>query len=141
MKKNILILFALPILFACKTNKDASASNENVLPTSVPLTSDSLKAENYRLTITFYSIGSGTENNLMNRLEDFIGEYAGKLNKTIDYSKTGWGREGETDYCFKLNELTSLEQSDFILNVKEELKTGKWVHIYQNQPCKHKQKP
>lgn len=141
MKKNIILLIALSILFACKTNKDPSASKDNVLQTQVPRTKDSLQVDNYRLTINFFSIGSGTENNLMTRLEDFVGEYAGKLNKTIDYSKVGWGREGETDYCFKLNELTIQEQSNFILQVKEELKTGKWVHVYENQPCKHKQKP
>ena len=66
--------------------------------------------------------------------------FAGKVGKNVDYEKTGWGREGETDYCLRLNELTLKEQSDFIAQTNDVLKGAKWVHVYENQPCMHKPK-
>ncbi|MFN8166746.1 MAG: hypothetical protein U0X76_11430 [Bacteroidia bacterium] len=39
-----------------------------------------------RLTVSFYSIGSGTER-IHYRFEDKIGSYSAKIGKNIDYSK------------------------------------------------------
>ncbi len=157
-KKNLIVAISLISIFACKSNKENAASKKTVestssvqVPTStfpqtegmssVPVTKENTKQEElYRLSVVFYSIGSGTENNYMRAFEDYIGTYAGNVGKNIDYLKTPWGREGETDYCLLLNELSGDEQGNFIAGAKAVLDSAKWVHIYENQPCAHKPK-
>ena len=164
MLKNLLIIsIASTFFMACKSNKETAASAEKTTTEQVKtsetkdqaaatattpeavvpetkIKADSVKEDNYRFTVVFFSIGEGTENKYMTAFEDFIGVFAGKVGKNIDYEKTGWGREGETDYCLRLNELTPKEQTDFIDQTKEVLKGAKWVHVYENQPCMHKPK-
>ncbi len=105
--------------------------------------SNSLKqADNiYRFKVSFYSIGSGTENEMMLKLEDFVGTFSAEKKLNIDYEKTGWGREGETDYCFRLKELNDVQKSEFIIKTKDLLKGAKWVHMYENEACTHIKKP
>ena len=166
MTNRILILsIASTLFFACKSNKDTAAvadstattqsqtaaqsqtAEVNSKPEAVPvntdpdilvLNGDSLKEDKYRLIVVFFSIGSGTDNKAMTTFEDFISAYAGKAGKNIDYERTPWGREGETDYCLRLNELDAKGQADFVKQTTESLKSAKWVHIYENQACKHK---
>lgn len=90
-----------------------------------------------RLVIEFYSIGSGTDYNAMIGYEDSIGAYCGRIKKNIDYLKKPWGREGETEFCLRLNELTASEQKDFIEFTRKMLKTAKWVNIHENSLCRH----
>lgn len=162
-KSIITFVLASTFFIACKSNKgtangtetNSSAETKTTEAAAQPASTttsdvsietqtkakvDSVKEDPYRLSVVFFSIGSGTENNYMRAFEDYIGEYAGKTNKNIDYEKTPWGREGETDYCLRLNELNAKEQVEFIAGVNDVLKGAKWVHIYENQPCMHKAK-
>ncbi len=148
-KKFILLSLVTTLFFSCKSNKSTSSTQaqkveaqnpETTVATTEVQKTDSAKEELYRFTVTFYSIGEGTENKYMTGFEDFIGIFSGKVGKNIDYERTPWGREGETDYCLKLKELTPKEQTDFILRTNELLKGAKWVHVYENQPCLHKRK-
>lgn len=161
MSKTILLIsLAGTFLFACKSNKDTASTVDSTTTvqtktpeakseasvdtpgtkqvTSTTVKVDSTKDDLYRLSVVFFSIGSGTDNKSMTAFEDFIGEYSGKTGKNIDYERTPWGREGETDYCLRLNELDEKAQADFVKQTTETLKDAKWVHIYENQPCKHK---
>ena len=102
---------------------------------------DNLKNNIYRLKVNFYSIGSGTENEMMLQLEDFVGTFSAEKKLNVDYEKSGWGKEGETDYCFRLKELDDSQQKEFIIKTKDLLKGAKWVHVYENEPCTHIKKP
>ena len=134
------------ILISCKNNNPAAAGKQNEktadsIVESVNIKSvDSLKenaidTNNSRLVIMFYSIGQGSEYLLSNAFEDSIGSYSVKFGKNIDYKKTLWGREGEIDFCLKLNELTKAEQAEFIVLARTQLKSAKWVNIFENYPC------
>ena len=90
--------------------------------------------------VSFYSIGAGAEYDFIIKFEDSVGKYAGKIGKNIDYEKSGWGREGETDFCLRLNELTLSQQAEFIKETRELLKTAKWVHVNENEPCRHRKR-
>ncbi len=129
-----------PVISTAPT--DTPKTNQTVIPISTE--PDILKVapveDIYRLTVVFFSIGSGTDNKAMTAFEDLISDFAVKSGKNIDYEKTPWGREGETDYCLRLNELDAASQADFVKQTNETLKNAKWVHIYENQPCKHKRK-
>jgi hypothetical protein len=60
---------------------------------------------------------------------------------TIAYDKIPWGREGETEICFKLDGMSSEQQTAFVNAANEQLKSVKRVNVYENQPCKHQKRP
>ncbi len=93
---------------------------------------------NYRMVVMFYSIGEGVENEFVTAFEDSISAYSAKIGKNIDYERTPWGREGETDFCMQLFELSEVEKTQFISQTKRQLKKAKWVNINENYPCKHR---
>ena len=162
-KKILLLSLASFLFFACKSNKETATAADSTVTSQTktePLTPeptittapvepvnagatakvDSSKDDLYRLSVVFFSIGSGTDNKAMRAFENLISDFAVKSGKNIDYEKTPWGREGETDYCLRLNELDEKSQAEFVKQTTETLKDAKWVHIYENQPCKHKRK-
>src|SRR4051812_8836682 len=120
--------FLLLFFFACKSSSETTGTTPSTMtPEQTLVNTDSTKnGDIYALLVNFYSIGSGTENELMRKMEDFIGDYTLKIKKNIDFEKYGWGREGETDYCFRLAELSQPERKDFIAALSDLLKEGKW---------------
>jgi len=95
---------------------------------------DSSRDDSFRLVVSFYSIGEGSDYKVKEEFEKFLNSYS----KKIAYEPTPWGREGEIDYCLKLNELSPTEQVDFVKKAKEVLHKSKLVHINENVKCIHK---
>ena len=87
--------------------------------------------EKYRLVISFFSIGEGVNLKVNEEFEKFISAYSPK----VKHELVAWGREGEKDYCFKLTELSSVQQEEFIRKAKEV--ATKKVHIKENEQCPH----
>lgn len=85
--------------------------------------------EKYRLIISFFSIGEGINLKTNEEFEKFLSSYTPK----IKHELITWGREGEKDYCFKLTELTDVQQEEFVRKAKEV--TTKKVHIKENEKC------
>ncbi|MGB0429622.1 MAG: hypothetical protein ACPGLV_04050 [Bacteroidia bacterium] len=86
-----------------------------------------------RFIVSFYSPGDGINRTAKNKFESFITNYETK----ITYTDTKWGREGETDYCLDLNELSESQQKAFISEVKTLLKNAKKVNFYENTTCRN----
>lgn len=115
--------------FSCKSN---SSSKTSIKMTKII---ENKEVNNkYKLVISFYSIGGGTDGTYIRKFNEFVENYNPKPNAII----TPWGREGEIDYCFTLNELSTKQKKDFINQVRELLKDCKLVHINENAPCVHK---
>lgn len=96
---------------------------------------DTITTENtYRLVISFYSIGEGSDYKTKEEFEKFLNTYT----KKIAYEPTQWGREGEVDYCLKLNELSLTEQLDFVKKAKELVSKSRLVHVNENAKCVNK---
>jgi len=143
-KLKLLILGGLLLTFAaCKQSKETASTNTGTeaietieaisqKPDSVPATS--------RLVLTFFSPASGVDIKSVNRFEEFIGEYAGEKGINIDYEKTHWGREGETDFCLELTELDPKQQADFVSKTRILMESAEHLNIYENAPCKHRRK-
>lgn len=105
------------------------------------MTGTTLQTENIsRFTVSFISIGSGTDKNARKTFLDYLNDYEVKNKKKLIFEVVPWGREGETDYCFKLAELKEDEQTNFITNIKELLKQSKLVRYSENTACKNRQK-
>lgn len=137
MKKySIIILLAVLALGACKSKKvqagdTASASTTDAAPPQA--LNDSI-----RLTVSFYSPGSGINYLAARKLDSFITNYQSSNNVTVNYEKIPWGREGEVDYCFNLNSLGAKLSADFKAQVKKLLKDEDRINYKENEPCREK---
>lgn len=118
-------------ILSCKSNNSTKASDKNKTST---VNLNTTQEEKYPLVLSFYSIGSGVDGNHLRKFSEFLENYQPKLNPII----TPWGREGEVDFCFTLNELSTKQRNQFVKQVREQLKDCKLVHINENAPCVHK---
>ena len=91
-------------------------------------------AENYRLVVSFYSIGGGTDGAAHQKFKQFLENFKPQVN----FEYTPWGREGEKDYCFKLSELSPEKQQQFVAEAKKAVSGSERVHVVENSPCLHK---
>lgn len=157
--KLIIPLLVLMTVLSCKNNSTSKSgkeeSNKETVNSQTPVKQEtkpvSVKAdEQYpdtnetrtyvdsglsRLVISFYSIGEGSEFQLITQYEDSVGSFSTRIGKNFDYKRLSWGREGETDFCFPLVELSASEQASFVNMTRSVLKKAKWVHIYENYAC------
>ncbi len=142
MNKLLILFCGLSIIsgVSCKQSKESSAATQvKSAETELVTKPDSFPAQS-RLVLTFFSIASGVDIKSLNRFEEFIGEYAAELGINIDYEKTHWGREGETDFCLELTELNPDQQADFVSRTRKLMETAEHLSIYENAPCKHRRK-
>ncbi|MES2588004.1 MAG: hypothetical protein V4622_03420 [Bacteroidota bacterium] len=126
--KSIIYICLLFSLVSCNTQKRLAKKKAK----EELLTADT----NYRFSVSFISIGSGTDGKAKKVFEAFIADYNTKNKCKLVYETTPWGREGEVDYCFKLKELKAKQQESFITDLKEALKSSTLVRYQENSPCK-----
>lgn len=120
------------LFFACTNAKKSTSSN----PSGSAIAQDSL----YRFSVSFISIGSGIDHKAKNRFVEFISQFNSNNKAVIEPEVVAWGREGETDYCFKLSEVNAAQQIKFIEETKELLKSSKDVRYNENCKCRKKQR-
>ena len=132
--KNLIYFSAVISILACNSTKKATAKN---LTSS---TSNNINAIDtlYRLSVSFISIGAGTDKKARQDYDQYLTQYEQKNKIKLSYKITPWGREGEKDYCFKLNELNKKQQEVFIAETKEVLKNSTLVRYKENQPITFK---
>lgn len=141
MKKVILFSMLLIAVVACKSRKKVAVNTPAEQPTSQTTQTPQVSAlpdSMYRFTVSFISVGAGTDRKAKEKFNQFILQFNEKNNVKINVEIAGWGREGETDYCLKLNELNKQQQDQFITETKELLKSSTLVRYTENSMCKHK---
>ena len=126
----ILYILLIVALTGCLTSK--KTSNELKFKTIESNTSS------YRFSVSFISIGSGTDIKAKQQLDQFIKQFGIKNNVELNYETGHWGKEGECDYCFKLSELDKNQQETFIYEAKDALKGSNLVRFKENSNCGHK---
>jgi hypothetical protein len=92
------------------------------------------KKEIYRLVISFYSRGEGTDGEAIKRFDNFIRSYK----KAVSFAMFNWGREGEIDYCISMEGFGSGEQAEFVNKTRELMKDVTLVNIYEHAKCINK---
>jgi len=90
---------------------------------------------NYRFSVSFISIGSGTDIKAKQQFDQFIKQFGLRNNVELSYETGLWGREGECDYCFKLSKLDKNQQETFISETKEALKGSNLVRYKEYSNC------
>lgn len=111
-------------------NTSASGAQNNQTQNTTQNTNNSVQ-EIYRLSVSFYSIGAGTDGEAIGKFTKFLEEYKPKVAHEI----SRWGREGEVNFCFRLSELKPKEQEKFVAEVKKLLASCQLVHIEENRTC------
>lgn len=86
----------------------------------------------YRLTVSFISKGEGIDYKTKESFENWLKDQP----KRPSYEVTHWGREGETNYCLKLNELSTREQEIFVRDVRTQLTDKPLVFVSEYAACK-----
>lgn len=110
---------------------------------SKKITENTLDVENsknnsiYRFTISFFSKGGGTDRKARSEFESFLENFNKKNEVNLQYIKTSWGREGEVDYCFQLEELKKKKQIIFIKECEDLMKDSKLVHFQEFGECRN----
>lgn len=140
---------------ACKSSKDSGESTTNsetetmeATPsnTGKPLVSMEIWTreqaqagpDTFRLVVSFISFGAGTDPESKAILESYIYDYKLKNNKVVTYYMIPWGREGEVDCCFPLDELNASEQNNFIEGLKKVIAGKELIQINENMKSRFK---
>jgi hypothetical protein len=113
------------------TTTTVITANDTVVTTVVaPVQTDTSNL--YRVTVSFISKGEGIDRQSVLKFEEWVKSYP----KSPVYLKTRWGREGETNYCLKLAELSTREQVIFVRDLRTLLTDKELVLIDEYAPCK-----
>lgn len=131
--KTLIFLITIITLFSCNSNRKVTDED---LTQKNTIAADS----NYRFSVSFISIGAGTDKKAKQQYDKYIIEYEKKNKVNVNYEVISWGREGEIDYCFKLTELDKKKQELFITETKEILKGSSLVRYKENAPCRQRKK-
>ncbi|MBK7966836.1 MAG: hypothetical protein IPK10_17305 [Bacteroidetes bacterium] len=149
-----IISFALTVS-ACKSSKNSNETPAKIETESVetnptntgkPLVSmeywtrEQAQAgpDTFRLVVSFISFGAGTDPESKTILETYVYDYKLKNNKVVSYYMIPWGREGEVDCCFLLDELNASEQNYFIEGLKKVIQGRELIQINENMKSRFK---
>jgi hypothetical protein len=136
---------------ACGPSRNTSESANNAavdspavnsVPPTTPdqpkeqVSTDVNKLRACRVMVTFISIGEGTDREAKGNLDRVTSPYLEK--GKLEMETIPWGREGEVDYCFMLNNLSGAEQQKFISDLKNTFNGNKLVQIVENEPSMHR---
>lgn len=131
----LIAIFSLAIsTVSCKAKKEATTTTSETTPTTTAMTET--KEHTYRFIISFISKGTGVDRNNVEALLKYVEAQP----KKPEYEKIQWGREGEMDFCFQLNELKKDEQAKFIKDVKNQMAGSDRVFMTENMACTHQRR-
>lgn len=125
-----ILLYISIVIFtlACNAKKKTTTIEEP--PSALVVDSTS------RFIVSFISIGEGTDYEAKKQFKQFVETYNLNNKTEITYSVSSWGREGEIDYCFTMEELASDQQIIFIQELKEALKSSTLIRYKENSMCR-----
>ena len=134
--KNLLfiLLIATTGIFACKKSEQAMGADK-ILPSNSGSETINSNAEilGYDMVISFISKGAGIDNQLKEKVDNFIITFNKENNTNIAPIKKGWGREGEIDYNFTLKNLSTSQKKKFISSIEELSSGSDMVHLTFNK--------
>ena len=120
---------------SCKSKKEATKTAENSATTAITPAAEAPVV--YRLLVSFISKGAGTDSEKRTAFLAYVDGHPSK----ISYKTITWGREGETDYCFNLSELSGKKDMvAFIESVKKIAASSDRIIVSENAECQHKGK-
>jgi hypothetical protein len=138
--KYVLSIILLFTFLSCKSRKDQNANAQ----TAASVDSSGIESRRsaievmpqHRLSVSFISIGSGVSRDGLSKLEQYLDEQE-KIDKVrLARVYKSWGREGEIDVLFSLDELSAARQSEFIRDLKSRMQNDSLVQVEENRPAR-----
>ncbi len=124
------------IVQGTKATKVEGVYGENIIPGLIGLPP-------YRVSISFYSIGSGINHQALEKWKTFVSDFEKAQNVKISVEEYHWGREGEVDFCLPMINIIKDKQQTFVRQLKEAFANEKMVtiteyckYIHRNQQLK-----
>ncbi|MBI1315835.1 hypothetical protein GC167_03125 [bacterium] len=130
----LLFLVTLLTLGGCKSKK-AAESTEGAKGIEAPV-----KKPVDRWVVTFHSEGSGPDNSAMRLLEAKMVEWNQQYRWELNPERIGWGKEGEIDYCFPLDQFRDFAAQRLDALFKETFGDNRKVHWSVYPDCPHAQR-
>ena len=93
---------------------------------------------NYRMVVSFFSRASGIDAQARKQVDAYIYQFEQAKGITVDKEETRWGREGEIDYCIRLEKVTTKDQKKFVKKIKGIATKSCRVNVLENSPCLHR---
>ncbi len=138
----ISVLLSLLLSSSCNSTKQTTANSPAPVPPPPPESPAPPPAMNTktecRLIISFISIGEGTDPKAREIMDGSIKNWEERFKTKFEMESIPWGREGEVDFCFKLEELNEGDRAVFVDEIKSMFDGNKLVQISENQPSIHK---
>ncbi len=97
------------------------------VPVNVPADTSNIRP----LVVSFISKGGGIDLVTFEAFEQWLASHPSKP----QYEKTHWGREGETNLCFRLSEFSTVSRAKFVADVRNYLTDKELVLIQENAAC------
>lgn len=123
MKKALVIIASCGIFWSCSCTKKDVAQNQTTMADSAT-------------TLSFFSRGAGIDNVAYQMLTDTMLAFAQKHTDTIAYSSTRWGREGEIDLCFPVQQ--NKHSSEFYAFLERNFRNHENVHYSKTLTCEER---
>lgn len=132
---SILLIGAFIFLFSCKPQSQAMGA-EKIESSST----NNKKNETgvYDIIVSFASMGAGIKRDIRKKLDDAITSFNQDNNVTINVEKYGWGREGEVDYLFNLENLSTKQKKALKAKVKAVIGDSELIFISYDTKSVHK---
>jgi hypothetical protein len=119
MKKIRLIIPVLCLIIACKANENTEKKS---METSKEINNQNQSNQKtYDIVVSFISMGEGIDEKTR-----------------VNVEQVPWGREGEIDYCFTLDNLTDSQKKELKKLIKQIVKDNQLINYQENVPCVHK---
>ncbi len=131
MKNIIVLLLASLFTFTMASQTDSTSKKKcRLFKRKSASAQAKVQDENpkYRLAISFISYGGGIDSKIYTKVDSFMAGRPKKLNCVIQ----PWGREGETDKYYLLDELSRKEQNSMISQLKKICAGNEMVIISEN---------
>lgn len=93
------------------------------------------KKEIEGITVSFISIGEGIDGEAFKAYKAYLDNWSASGKKPT-YETIGWGREGETDLCIDMRNVSDADAKKLLAETKQRLKDNTLVQVETNQPCK-----
>jgi hypothetical protein len=122
--------------YNCSGSKKSSTNNNPVKTENNSNTQTQEEKKKFRFTVSFISKGAGTDFQIRQKYDAFIGDFESKNKVKIAISKASWGREGEIDYCVDFANLSKEIIEKFIAESKALLSASDRINIGENTECR-----
>lgn len=136
MKKIRLIIPVLCLIIACKANENTEKKS---METSKEINNQNQSNQKtYDIVVSFISMGEGIDEKTRDELVKSFKLKIDEFKTRVNVEQVPWGREGEIDYCFTLDNLTDSQKKELKKLIKQIVKDNQLINYQENVPCVHK---